>query len=150
MQTLLVALDFSHATKPVLETAEKMAAALGGKVCLLHVEPPDPAFVGYEAGPQPVRDAIAQEARTDHARLHEARDALQAKGLDADALLIQGPTVEKILDEAGRLEPDWIVMGSHGHGALFHLVVGSISEGVIKGAACPVVVVPCREATDES
>jgi len=35
-----------------------------------------------------------------------------------------------------------IVMGSHGHGALYELLVGSITQGVLKAAKCPVVVVP--------
>jgi nucleotide-binding universal stress UspA family protein len=33
-------------------------------------------------------------------------------------------------------------MGSHGHGALYHLFVGSVTTAVLKEAPCPVLVVP--------
>ena len=144
MKTILVPLDFSHASETVLAVVREMAASLGAKVWLIHIEPPEPAFVGYEPGPQHVRDAVAQEAQQNHRRLHDAQEGLQADSVDAEVLLIQGPTVEKILSEADRLGADLIIMGSHGHGALFDLVVGSVSDGVIRKSPCPVVVVPCR------
>jgi hypothetical protein len=37
-----------------------------------------------------------------------------------------------------------IVMGSHGHGALFNLLMGTVCNGVLRKARCPVVVVPAR------
>jgi nucleotide-binding universal stress UspA family protein len=36
------------------------------------------------------------------------------------------------------------MLGSHGHGALFHLLIGSVSEGVIRQASCPVIIVPAK------
>lgn len=146
MNTILVPIDFSHAAQAVLDQAKQLAKAQGAKVILLHVEPPEPGFIGYEPGPQHVRDIVAQEAKDNHHRLHETRDALAADGVEADVLLIQGPTVEKVLEECDRLNADMIVMGSHGHGALFDLLIGSVSEGVIRGAKVPVVIVPARNA----
>jgi nucleotide-binding universal stress UspA family protein len=35
-------------------------------------------------------------------------------------------------------------MGSHGHGALFEFLVGSVTNGVLKSAKCPVLVVPAK------
>ncbi|MEW5940915.1 MAG: universal stress protein [Chloroflexota bacterium] len=70
---------------------------------------------------------------------------MRKAGLDATALVVQGATVETILNEASKLEADMIVVGSHGHGALYQLLVGSVCEGVLRKAACPVLVVPTRE-----
>jgi len=139
---ILVPIDFSAAEAGITAAAATLAKGLGSQIVLLHVEPPDPAFVGYEAGPQSVRDAVARSIRGNEQTLHAVRDRLRAQGLRVESLLIQGPTVEKIVDEATRLAADFIVMGSHGHGALFDLVVGSVSDGVIRRAPCPVVVVP--------
>ena len=36
-------------------------------------------------------------------------------------------------------------LGPHGHGAVYRALVGSVAEGVVRGATCPVVVVPARD-----
>jgi nucleotide-binding universal stress UspA family protein len=115
---------------------------------LLHVTAPDPEFVGYAAGPQTVRDQVARRYREVHQRLQAEAEVLRESGLDAIAVLAQGPSVETILKEARRLGVDLIVMGSHGHGAVYHLLVGSVSQGVLKKSPCPVMVVP-SPARDE-
>ncbi len=142
MKTLLVAIDFSSVTDDVLDVAARMARALDARILLVHVTPPDPSFVGYDAGPQTVRDAVAEEFREEHRKLHELQKRLEQQSVNAATQFIQGPTVEKILEEAGRAGADLIVVGSHGHGALHQLLVGSVSEGVLRKAPCPVLVVP--------
>ena len=67
---------------------------------------------------------------------------LQSRGISAHGLLVQGPTVETILTERERLQADTIVLGSHGRGALFRALLGSVSEGVVRATPCPVLVVP--------
>ncbi len=141
-KVLLVPVDFSAAEAAVTACAEGLAKALNAQIVLLHVEAPEPGFVGYEPGPQTVRDSVARSIHGNAQALHKIRDRLRVEGLEVESLLIQGPTVEKIVDEAKRLKAAYIVVGSHGHGALFELVVGSVSDGVIRHAPCPVVVVP--------
>lgn len=149
MATILVPVDFSSVEHAVTACAAELAKRLRAKLILVHVEAPDPEFVGYQVGPQSVREAVARSIHGDAQALHALRDLLRNQGLDVDSLLIQGPTVDKIVDEAERLKADYIVMGSHGHGNLFELVVGSVSDGVIRRAPCPVVVVPrAREKKD--
>ncbi|MBW2274656.1 MAG: universal stress protein, partial [Deltaproteobacteria bacterium] len=53
-----------------------------------------------------------------------------------------------ILAEAKRLAADMIVMGSHGHGALYRALLGSVSEGVLHKATCPLTIVPGRATAD--
>jgi len=144
MQTLLVAVDFSEGTAAIVRTAAVMARAFDSHVFLLHVVAPDPEFVGYEVGPQSVRDGIADHFRQQHRELQALERGEWHDSDKISSLLVQGPTVEKILDEQRRLAADAIVMGSHGHGALYELLVGSVTEGVLRAATCPVVVVPTR------
>lgn len=146
MKTILVALDFSPISDRVIDTAAALAQATGASVVLLHVEAPEPEFVGYEPGPQTVRDAVAQEIMDDHRKLHERADNLRAQGLEVTALVVQGPTAEKILSVAQEHGVDCIVLGSHGHGALYDLLVGSVSDAVIRGADRPVMLIPRPEA----
>ena len=109
---------------------------------MIHVAPPEPEFVGYESGPVSVRDAVAHRLREEHRQLQALDRQLASQGVLVTSLLIQGYPVEKILAEAARIPADVIVMGSHGRSLLRHLVVGSVTDGVLRKATCPVLIVP--------
>lgn len=141
---LLVPLDLSSATERVLATAIKLSRSMSADVWLLHVAAPEPDFVGYGAGSLAVRDQVAHEHREEHRTLQAHAQALRDLGVDCTALLIQGPTADTILREATRLQADLIVMATHGHGAMFDLLVGSISHSVLRQGKVPVVMVPVR------
>jgi nucleotide-binding universal stress UspA family protein len=142
VKSILAAVDYSEVTRGILDQAGEMARTFGCPVTLLHVAPPDPSFVGYEPGPQSVRDNVAREFHEQHMELQAHADRLRAEGIDAKALLVQGPTVETILQQAKELGADLIVAGSHGHSALRDLLLGSVSEGLVRKAECPVLIVP--------
>lgn len=142
MDAILAAIDFSETSSRVSEAAVALAGAFSCPLWLLHVAAPEPAFLGYEPGPQTVRDRRALELREEHRQLQRDAEALRESGLDAKAILVQGPTVEKILQEAERLGVGIIAMGSHGKGALRRALLGSVSEGVVRGATCQVLIVP--------
>ena len=142
MGLVLALVDFSDVTGKVVDEAAAMARALGDRLVILHVAAPDPDFVGYEVGPQSVRDSMASHFHEEHQKLGVLEKGAAKAGGAVEALLVQGPTVEKALQMAERLCATHIVLGSHGHGALRKLLVGSVTEGVLRGAGCPVVVVP--------
>ena len=144
MKTIVAAVDFSDVTERVARYAVEMGAAFSAEVYLLHVEAPDPDFVGYEAGPQSVRDNVAQSIGNDHQDMIALRDQLQGHGCNVHGLVIQGPTAEKILSEATRLESGLIVIGSHGYRPLLDVLLGSTSEAVLHKATQPVLVVPAK------
>jgi nucleotide-binding universal stress UspA family protein len=142
MKTILVPIDFSDVTAQVVETARKFAAAFESRLVLLNVAEPEPDFVGFEPGPPTVRMSIARDFKIERQRLDELKAQCATSGAEVMALHIQGPIVEKIIYEAGEQHADLIIIGSHGHGAFYDLLVGSVTQGVIKAARCPVVVVP--------
>lgn len=142
MSTILVPVDFSDVTASVVATARRCATAFGSRLVLLNVAEPEPDFVGFEAGPPTVRVNVARDFRVEHQRLDALKAECAAAGGEVVALHIQGPIVEKILHEAATQQAELIVIGSHGHGALYDLLVGGVTHGVIKAARCPVVVVP--------
>jgi nucleotide-binding universal stress UspA family protein len=140
---LLVAIDFSAVTDDQLRVATRLAGP-GGSIHILHVAEPDPSFIGLEAGPPEVQEQVAREFRQEQETLEAMAARLREAGHAASARLVRGPTVQTILEEAGTLGADVIIVGSHGRGKLFDLVVGSVSAGVIRKAAVPVLVVPSR------
>ena len=142
---LLVPLDLSDATPLVLAIARRAAQTTGASVVLLHVAEPEPAFIGYEAGPDVVREQVAHEYREQHQVLHSHAEALRAEGIETTALLIQGEIAPCILREAERLGADLIVIGTHGRGAMFELIVGSVAHAVVRDTSIPVLLVPLRK-----
>jgi len=143
---ILVCIDFSGSTDDIVKKAEELAIAMSSKLWLTHITDPDPDFVGYDVGPQSVRDACSKKFHREHRQIQEIAGRLRMANIDITALLVQGPTVETILLEASKLNAGMIVVGSHGQSAMHQLIVGSVSEGILHKAKCPVLVVPthCR------
>ena len=139
---ILAAVDLASPAERALEVAGDMAARTDGHIYVLHVAEPDPDFVGYDIGPDVVRDQVAEEYHREHRQVQALAEGLRKEGIDATALMIQGAIVETILREAERLDVDFIVVTSHGHGAAFDLLIGSISKGVVHKSSRPVLVVP--------
>ena len=143
---LLAALDFSATTPAVLREARAWAGRLNAKLWLIHVAEPDPDFIGYKAGPDTVRDAMARKFHREHQQLEAAAQELRTAGVDTTALLLQGPTADTILKEAGRLGVDAILMGTRARGALREFIVGSVSKQVLHKATRPVLLIPPHDA----
>ena len=141
---ILAAVDFSPVTDAVLATLGRIGVLSAVKVYLVHVAPPEPDFVGYAPGPDVVRGQVAAELRAQHQRLQDLADGLRSGGIEATALLLQGPTVDTLIAECGKRQAGLIVLGSHGHGAVYDLLVGSVAEGVVKRSKVPVLLVPAQ------
>ena len=144
MKRILVPLDFSSVSAVILRHAETLAKAMKARLWLLHVATPEPEFIGYGPGPQSVRDQVAARFRKEHRLLQRKASQLEAKGVSTVPLLVQGATVDTVLAEAQRIRATLIIVGSHGHGALYRALLGSVSQGIIAKAPCPVLVVPSR------
>ena len=137
MKTILLPLDFSDVTDPAVRMAEVCAGAFDAKVYLLHVMVRD-AIVGLDGGMGYVEEDTEDQER----QLEDLVERFKAQDYEVESLLLHGPPVKTILDEIDRLKPDIVVMGSHGHGAVYELLLGSVSEGVMHKATCPVLMVP--------
>ena len=155
---ILVAVDLSSASPKILHYVNTLALNLSAKVWLLYAEKPDLGFVDFGPGLQQsvlnqiapdfsVLNQIAPDFKEKREELQGEVDKLKNSGIDANPLLVQGEAVEVILDESSKLNIDLIVVGSHGHGAVYHLLVGSVSEGVLHRSSCPVLVVPTHDRT---
>ena len=139
---ILAAIDFSPISDRVLELAAELAQGTSSPLVVLHAAAPEPDFVGYEVGPQHVRDQRASELREEHHKLAAIGDDLRSRGLDVKVQLHSGPTVETVLDAAQQAGVDLIVVGAHRRGRAARLLLGSVSEGILHKADCPVLVVP--------
>lgn len=140
--TVVIAVDMSAVSSRAVEAVRRLFPHEGLRVVLVHVAEPDPAFVGWEGGPEVVRDQMADIYRHARREVEAMATSLRDDGIDAVGVTIQGVVVDTILSEAARADANLIVVGSQGHGAAFDLFAGSVSSGLIRKAAVPVLVVP--------
>lgn len=147
MPEVLGCIDFSDASDAVVTEAVRIARQSGNRLHLLHVAADESALAGYDEGPIAVhtRDDRAHQLTEEHHRLRELAAAHATDGLEIVPLLIMGATVDVIVAEAERIGAATIVVGSHGHSKLRKLLLGSVSEGVVRHSTRPVVVVPVGE-----
>lgn len=141
---LLVGIDFSDASDTVLARAKELACAMSASVLLVHAACPEPDFMGLGPGPQSVRDVWAKEFREEHRQIQDMAKDFADIGIHARGVLVQGPTVETIIEEADKQGADMIVLGTHGHSTLRQLLLGSVSEGVLHATNRSVLIVPTR------
>lgn len=144
---LLVAVDLSESTQTIVEKVEEINKEYPAKVWILHNAEPEPDFVEFKVDPLAARETLAKKFHNEHRQIQEIANRLRKAGLDATALLVHGATVETILKEASDLDVDMIVVGTHGRGAMYQLLLGSVSEGVLHKSRYPVLVIPTHKRT---
>ena len=142
MKNILVTIDFDSKTALLIDNAYKLANAFDSKVWLVHIAAPNPDFVGYEVGPQYIRDSRAHELRAEHKQLQNYAKELNKKGIEAEGLLIQGATIEMIIQESIKLHIDLIIAGHHKRNFLYNAFIGSVSRGIIEASKIPILIIP--------
>ena len=142
MKNILVGIDFHEKTESLIQHSVDFAKKIKAKLWLLHVASPDPDFIGFEAGPQFIRDERAEKLWDEHKKLWEFTQKIEQKGVDADGLLIQGATIETILEESIKLNIDLIITGYHEHNFLYNAFFGNTCIQIIKESKIPVLVFP--------
>ena len=144
---ILVCVDLSESTEIILNKIEQLAKSLSAEVWLLHNAEPAPDVVEFKADPLAARESLAKKFHDEHRQIQGLADRLRNTGIETTALLVHGKTVDAILQEASDVEADLIVVGSHGRGAMYQLLVGSVSEGVLHKSKLPVLVIPTHKRT---
>jgi nucleotide-binding universal stress UspA family protein len=141
MRTVLACIDLSEISEAVLACA-RMLAPPAGHLVILHVAAPDPEFIGYEVGPQSVRDGVASELRAEHRRVQALAATLAGSELTVTPLTVQGVAVDRILEHAERLHASLIVVGNRRRSAVAEWLTGSAVHSLLRAATVPLVVVP--------
>ncbi|MBA3544471.1 MAG: universal stress protein [Chthoniobacterales bacterium] len=159
MKRILVPVDFSPATEGVLALARQIARAFEAELHLVHVReiaavPVFPAAtigypgigmpeMGMTGGELPVEMApVDPPNEKKKSRCVELQEELMRDGVQAIAHEREGTVVEEILQTGAEISADLIVMGSHGHGSVYNLLVGCVTEGVLQAGQRPVLLVP--------
>ena len=140
LRTIVVALDFSELSDAALETAIGLAKPGSAQLHLVHAFDVRVPFVTpYEVA---VPDRLIQEARDAAARkLEKALQKARAAGVAAESHLEEVPASSAISRVAEEQGADLVVLGTHGHTGLKHVLLGSVAERTLRTAPCSVIVV---------
>ncbi len=141
----MVAVDFNDSIGELMVYADNLAEKYGSKIWVVHVTDPEPDFVGYEPGPQYIRDIKAEEYREEHHNLQEICKNFISEKTEAEALLIQGSTVETVMQEAKKLQVDLLIVGTHKHSFLHNLLQENVSLELLKKSDIPMLTIPIEE-----
>ena len=151
-EKILVPLDGSDHSVRALRIAVQIAKRFDGKITLIHVYSvgvrpiamPEPTTLTPPSVPiMPPADfsKVVEAARkAGSAILTDGENRIEADGVTVETLLKEGHTVQEILKTARDGEFDLIVMGARGISRIRELLLGSVSDGVIRNAPCPVLV----------
>jgi nucleotide-binding universal stress UspA family protein len=138
---ILCPVDFSEFSAPALERAIQLGKWFEARVEVFHVVPfLVPAGVGlpYFPAPPEVTGSLREQAELEVAKLVEP---LLGEGVAIETKVVEGEPWRVIEQEAAALPADLLVMGTHGRGGLEHLLLGSVTEKVLRRTSCPVLTV---------
>jgi nucleotide-binding universal stress UspA family protein len=150
LNSILFPTDFSHYNDAALEYASTLAAEANAKLYIVHVHDSrdlnsalgEAGFV-YEA-------SWREEDKMTRDRFEKVVPT--STSVKFERHYLTGPPVVEILDFAAENKIDLIVMASHGRSGISRLIMGSVAEGVMRKATCPVLIVkqPVGELEPES
>jgi nucleotide-binding universal stress UspA family protein len=149
LKNILVTTDLSEESKLAFEHAAALAKAFGSKVMLLAViEDPAQAAMIYSLDlpvfPDPeVQKQVLQKVQADLDEL--AKKCFVDLPVEHYAIEASGPIHQEILNFAASKAADLIVIATHGRTGLVQLLIGSVTEKVVRHSPCPVLTVPIRK-----
>jgi nucleotide-binding universal stress UspA family protein len=139
MKEILVPFDFSAGAERALNYAVNHALRFKARLILVHIV--HMPYLGSGFGPG---EGLGMENRL-VAEVTEQLAAIAAKarrkGVPVRAFVRIGHPVSDTVDMARRHGADLVIMGTHGRTGLRHVLLGSVAEGVLRQASCPVLVV---------
>lgn len=145
MKRILAAVDFSNATTGVVATAAELARAFGAELHLLHVIEPEPTYTAYGFTPDefPAIHTFHEETRTRAMKtLEKAGEKVASACPDVFTHLGDGSPLHVLEEKTRELSADLVVVGSHGHGVMASLLLGSVAEGLVRKSIVPTLVIP--------
>jgi nucleotide-binding universal stress UspA family protein len=139
---ILVPTDFSNHSHTAVKYAVALADKFGAEITLLHVVQNFALFLPdtVTAGP-PILPPPEQLTAAVTAALQRIIEENKLQHLTTHTEVREGTPYHEIISLAKEKDIDLIIMGTHGRGGLAHLLLGSVTEKVVRKAPCPVLTV---------
>ncbi|QBY03736.1 universal stress protein [Thalassotalea sp. HSM 43] len=139
--TILIAIDFSEVSNSVINALPDLVQ-IEDEIHILHVGEPNPEFVGFDVGPTSVKEQLDDEFEKQTLKLNQLTLTLVKQGYSVKTIHVTGVIVDEIVEYSQKIKAKMIILGRHGHSAIYNILVGSVAEAVLKRSAIPVLLVP--------
>lgn len=137
LRKILVPLDGSETSIRALDKAIEIAKKFDGKITLVHVY--SASF--YTKTPDQLYKFIQSARDYGDEILEKGKKKVKLEKIEVEKLLLNGHPVEEILNTANEGNFDLIVIGIKGMSKIKKILVGSVTDRIIKHTPCPVLVV---------
>jgi nucleotide-binding universal stress UspA family protein len=141
MQRILCPVDFSEFSDRAYEYALSFARHFGAKLFVQHVTEPVVVLPRVHVSPALLDQVYAEQYAGAEQKIHELTAKHSRNGVESEVVLERGPVADSILQFAEDQNIDLIAMGTHGRRGLDRIVVGSVTERVLRTARCAVLAV---------
>jgi nucleotide-binding universal stress UspA family protein len=141
LKKILVATDFSEAADAALAYGRALARAFNARLHVLHVVDDMYLRLGGDAYAAVLPELQQDVERLARERLDELVVDNDPTPLPTDLIIREGAAAQEIVKYAKDADIDLVVVGTHGRGAMAHLLMGSVAERVVRTASCPVLTV---------
>lgn len=137
---ILVPVDGSDPSNAAIQLALHLAKEQNGQITFVHAIELNKLVA--MAGPAPIDPSLAVEAACDVGRivLEDAKREADRAGIQCSCEQPEDDCVNSVLALAKQQRADLIVIGSHGRSGVPRLVLGSVSEGILRRSPIPVLV----------
>lgn len=145
IRSIVCPIDFSDFSRRALDHAVAIARRYQSTITAVYVCPTFPA-IAYGAGIGPVAPIVLTDGDREQLRLDLRKfvETELAPGVSIDTSIREGDAVTEILDEAASRKADLLTVGTHGRSGFERLLLGSVTEKLLRKARCPVLTVPRR------
>lgn len=137
LKKVLVPTDFSEQSDRVVRYGAELAAKFGAELHLIHAVETVPIMYGEGGYGAPENESELEAAAARH--LDDV--AVDSEGLTVVRKVLHGHPFVEIVRYAKENDMGLIVIGTHGRGAIAHMLLGSVAEKVVQKAPCPVLTV---------
>lgn len=137
---ILCPVDFSQFTQDVINYALDLAEKYGAELHVMHVVPNMTYFTPYESFLTP-ENLVAIEKNIQDEVEKKFTKLLKHDTVPTRKAIRTGVPFVEIIDYAKTESIDLIVMGTHGHSAIEHILIGNVAEKVVRKSPCPVMTI---------
>jgi nucleotide-binding universal stress UspA family protein len=150
VRTILVPVDFSDCSLAGLTYAVRFAKEFGARIIVVHVTDLGPVMMTSGSGEYNSPTYIEAARRRCGDRMQTFLKRVDFDGVAVDTSAVAGYCPAAIYEAAAKEGADLIIISTHGRTGLRRALIGSVAEGTVRYAACPVLVVPSFSSARDS